>query len=252
MIRRWMFLLFPLCATTVQAQSLDLIYQNNKAARAFRAEKKMEAYEQFLATLAIDPYDPTVQFNVGSTLQALGEEEKSEKLYKQLLKDVDQKLQNGLSEDEMQKWLKVKFALLYNLGVYYQLQQQIDPALEFYQKALELIPESKEIKTNIELMFNSGGGGKGKGKKDKDQGEGGGEGDQQQQDGEGDQQKDQQGQPQQQKKDQKQGQGKEFDQSQLSMEDLKRIMEELKQQEQSIRSKVQRKGEKSEPKDKQW
>ncbi len=246
------FVVLVLIASSAQAEPLGLIYQNNKAARAFRAEKKMEAYEQFLSALAIDPYDPTVQLNVGSSLQALGEEEKSELLYKQLLKDVELKLQSGLSQEEMQKWLKVKFAALYNLGVYYQIKQEIDPALESYQKALELIPESKEIKTNIELMFNSGGGGKGKGKKDKDKGEGGGEGDQQQQDGEGDQQKDQQGQPQQQKKDQKKGQGKEFDQSQLSMEDLKRIMEELKQQEQGIRAKVQRKGEKSEPKEKQW
>lgn len=234
------------------AQNLELIYQNNKAVGAFQAEKKMDAYEQFLETLLINPYDPVVQFNVGSALNALGEEEKSEKLYKQLLVDVDQRLQKGLPSSEQQQWLKVKFAILYNLGVLYQGQKNIDSALEFYQKALELLPDSKEVKTNIEMLISSGGGGKGQGQdKDQKNQDQQGEGDSQQdQDGEGKQdQKQQQGKS---PKDQQQKGKKEFDQSQMSMEDLKRIMEELKQQEQGIRSKVQRKGTKSEPKDKQW
>lgn len=234
-----------------RAQSLDLIYKNNKAVRTFGVEKKMEAYEQFLESLILDPYEPTVQFNVGSSLQALGEAEKAEKLYKQLLKDVNTHLEKGLSQDEQQKWLKVKFALLYNLGVHYQGTQKIDEALESYQQALELIPDSKEIKTNIEMMFNSGGGGKGEGKdKNKDQQQDG-KGQQDQQDqGEGDKQKDQQ--PSDGDRTNKPQKGKGFDQSQLSMEDLNRIMDELKQQEQGVRAKVQRKGDKSEPKEKQW
>lgn len=233
------------------AQSLDLIYKNNNAARSFRAEKKMEAYEEFLATLAIDPFNPTVQFNVGSVLNALGEEEKSEQLYKQLLKDVDQKLKAGVPQDEQQAWLKVKFAVLYNLGVFYQSQQKVDEALTVYQKALELIPLSKEIKTNIEMMLNSSGGGKGKGaQKEKQKGDGEGQGDSEPKEGEGDKEQDQKDQSNGDRKNEKQGKG--FDQTQLSMEDLKRIMEELKQQEQGIRSKVQRKGTKSEPKEKQW
>jgi tetratricopeptide (TPR) repeat protein len=237
--------------TMAHAQSLDLIYKNNSAARAFRAEKKMEAYEQFLSTLAIDPYDPTVQFNVGSVLNSLGEEEKSELLYKQLLKDVDQKLKTGVPQEEQQNWLKVKFAILYNLGVFYQSQQKVDEALDSYQKALELIPQSKEIKTNIEMMLNASGGGKGKGdQKEKQKGDGQGEGESEPKDGEGDKEQDQKDQSNGDRKNEKQGKG--FDQTQLSMEDLKRIMEELKQQEQGIRSKVQRKGTKSEPKEKQW
>ncbi len=233
------------------AQSLDLIYKNNSAARSFRAEKKMEAYEQFLSTLAIDPYDPTVQFNVGSVLSSLGEEGKSELLYKQLLKDVDQKLKTGVPQDEQQSWLKVKFAILYNLGVFYQSQQKVDEALEVYQKALELIPLSKEIKTNIEMMLNASGGGQGKGdQKEKQKGDGEGKGESDPKEGEGDKEQDQQEQSNGDRTNKQQGKG--FDQTQMSMEDLKRIMEELKQQEQGIRSKVQRKGTKSEPKEKQW
>lgn len=238
-------------ASSSWAQSVDLIYQNNKAVRVFGVEKKLEAYELFLETLILDPYEPTVQFNVGSSLQALGEVEKAEKLYKQLLKDVNAQLTKSLSPEEQQKWLKVKFALLYNLGVHYQGTQKIDEALEAYQQALELVPDSKEIKTNIEMMFTGGGGGKGDGKdKNKDQKDDGkGEQDKKDQ-GEGDKNEDQK--PSDGDRTNEKQKGKEFDQSQMSNEDLKRIMEELKQQEQGIRAKVQRKGEKAEPKDKQW
>ena len=247
------------------AQGIDLIYQNNKAVRVFGVEKKLEAYELFLETLILDPYEPTVQFNVGSSLQALGEVEKAEKLYKQLLKDVNARLAKTLPPEEQltpkaqltpeaqQKWLKVKFALLYNLGVHYQGTQKIDEALEAYQQALELIPDSKEIKTNIEMMFTSGGGGKGDGKdKSKDQKDDG-KGEQDKKDeGEGEGDKNEEQKPSDGDRTNEKPKGKEFDQSQMSNEDLRRIMEELKQQEQGIRAKVQRKGEKAEPKDKQW
>ncbi len=251
MKRSWFFFLTTLFsslfyASTGWSQSLDLIYQNNSAVRQFAAEKKMQAYEEFLATLLVAPEDPVVQFNVGSSLQALGDVEKSEKLYKQLLLSIDQQLKLNLPKEQVQEWLKVKFAVLYNLGVHYQTKSEIDLALDSYQKALELLPDSKEVKTNIELMFNGNGGGKGKGdpkKGDKDQQEGDGSSEDK---NEGEQDKGDQPRT---NKPQDKGEG---DGKQLSNEDLKRIMEELKQQEQSIRSKVQRKGEKSEPKDKQW
>lgn len=242
------FLFILLGISLASAQSLDLIYKNNKGSRAFKNEKKMEAYEEFLGALTLDPYNPLVQFNLGSTLHGLGEEEKAEKLYLQLLKDVDAHLQKDLPANIQQQWLKVKFAILYNLGVHYQVTKQIDQALDYYQKGLELLPDSKEIKTNIELMLTSGGGGKGKSdQKQKDEkGEGQGESE-----GENEQDK-QESKPSDGDRTNKKQKGKEFDQSQLSMEDLKRIMDELKQQEQGIRSKVQRKGDKSEPKEKQW
>lgn len=228
------------------SHSLDLIYQNNSAVRQFNAEKKMQAYEEFLATLLVAPEDPVVQFNVGSSLQAFGDVEKSEKLYKQLLLSIDQHLKLSLPKEEQQEWLKVKFAVLYNLGVFYQSKSEIDLALDSYQKALELLPDSKEVKTNIEMMFNGSGGGKGKdapnkGNKDQQEGDGSGK---DKKDGEQENKDDQ---PRTNESQKDEGEGK-----QLSTEDLKRIMEELKQQEQSIRSKVQRKGEKSEPKEKQW
>ncbi len=71
------------------ASSLGLIYKNNRGVRSFKKRKKLEAYEEFVHLLGESPYDPLLQFNVGSSLSGVGEEEKSATLYKQLLKDVD-------------------------------------------------------------------------------------------------------------------------------------------------------------------
>lgn len=248
------FLIPFLIISSAQAEPLEMIYKNNRAVGDFKKEKKIEAYEQFLSLLAIDPFNFTVQFNLGSTLSGVAEEAKALALYKDLLTKVDEILPKTTDKDEQQKLLRIKFALLYNLGVSYQSTQDIDPALENYQKALELLPDSQEIKTNIELMFSGGKGGKGK-SKDKDKGEGkSGEGEPSE-GSEGDDQKNQDRQQPSEGKEPKEGQGKqgkEFDQKQMSMENLKQIMDELKQQEQNIRAKVQRKGGKSEPKEKQW
>jgi TPR repeat protein len=164
------------------------------------------------------------------------------------LKSLDEKMKTAKTSEEQQTLLRIKFGALYNLGVHFQAAKDPEQALNYYQQALELYPDSKEIKTNIEMMFR--GGGSGKGEPNKDQKGEGQEGDQQQdqQPKEGDQGKKPQPQGDQQDKNKK----NQFDQKQMSMEDLNRIMEELKQQEQNIRAKVNKKGAKSEAKDKEW
>lgn len=230
-----------------QARGLDLIYKNNEGARHFKKEKYLEAYETFLGLTAEAPYDPLLQFNLGAALAANKEEAKAAPLYKQLLKTLDEKLKNTKTPEEQQDLLRIKFGVLYNLGVYHQGVKEPEEALKYYQQALELLPDSKEIKTNIEMMFSGGGNGKGQGDPQKNQqGEG---------EGQGDPQQDQQGQKPEDKQDQKNNKPdkkKEFDQNQMSKEDLERIMDELKQQEQNIRAKVNKKGGKSEQKEKEW
>lgn len=245
----WISVGILLASPMAAARSLDLIYKNNEGVRHFKKEKHLEAYESFMGLTAQDPYDLTLQFNMGAALASNGEEQKAMSLYKGVLKSVDEKLKTAKTPEEQQELLKIKFAVLYNLGVYFQLTKEPEEALKYYQQALELLPESREIKTNIEMMFSGGGNGKGEGDpKKQDKGEGEGEGDKQEEpkDGEKDP-----------KKDQQQGEKpkdpkKEFDQNQMSMEDLERIMDELKQQEQNIRAKVNKKGGKSVPKEKQW
>lgn len=252
--------LFFFCASS-EAKDLNVVFKNNMALKKIERERVVDAYEEFVGLLARSPFDPTLQFNVGSSLILLGEKEKAPILYKQLLTQVDELLKKeNIDPDLKQELYLVKFAIHYNLGVLHQAEQQIEPALEHYQAALELKPDSKEIKTNIEMMFGSGGGKGDKNKKEQDK------------EGEGDN-KDSQGQdgkdPKDKKEDKKDSESpqekqereklekekqkqREFDQKQMSMEDLKRIMEELKDQEQGIRAKFQGKGGKNGRKEKEW
>ncbi len=263
MSRYVLSLIIVLVAGGAEARDLQLIYKNNRAVELFKNEKRQEAFDQFLGLTAQDPADVLLKFNMSSSLQALGEEEKAIKLNLVIVKDVNRMIVENLKEGasaeaELQQLSALKFATLYNLGLSYQLLQNNEEALKHYQMALELMPDSKEIKTNIELMFSGGGGGKGKSKdKSKQQqgGEGEGDGDPQEQDEENkDQGQDEKEKQQQQKQQQQQqkNQPKEFDQKHMSKEDLQRIMEELNDQEQKIRAKMERKGGKRAPKDKEW
>lgn len=263
-------LISSLWGASAHARDLTLIYKNNRAVQMFKREKRQESFDQFLGLTAKSSSDAQIQFNMATSLHALGEEEKAVKLYLPLLKNVETCLEKAHAQGEgssapkecgdleVKHAINLRFALLYNLGVAYQFMQNNDEALRYYQQALEMSPDNKEIKVNIEMMFAGGGGGKGK-NKDKSQqqkGEGDGEGDPEDQDQDQDQDKKDQDQQKDEKeqKDQKpqQKKPKEFDQKYMSKEDLQRIMEELNGQEQKIRAKMERKGGKSAPKDKEW
>ena len=90
-------------------------------------------------------------------------------------------------------------------------------------KALEIYPDSKEATVNLELLMNSQGGGGGD--------------DQQQEDGDSQSKEDQQKQKPQQPK--KNPTPKPFKSKDLSKEDVKRILDELKRQEEKIRERLQ-------------
>lgn len=248
-MKRGMFILAVCWYSDSDASSLSLIWKNNSAVQKIAQEKNLEAHEDFVSLLAEDPYDLFLQFNLGSSLDVLGEQEKSEKSYLEILKMTETLLKNNPSPEELKKILTVRFAALYNLGVHAGAQKKIDTALDYYQQALALNPDSKEIKTNIELLIRQGqGGGEGE---DQKQDESSGEG-QNQKPKDQDESKDQK-KPEDKKDQQKpENKPKEFDQSQMSKEDLKRILEELKEQEQGIRAKMQRKGDKEESNEKDW
>lgn len=246
-----LFTLILTVAAPVTARDIGVIYRNNTAVRKVQKERALDAYSEFVSLLANSPFDPTLQFNVGSSLNVLGELEKAEALYKQLLTQVDELMAKpGTSKETLQELARVRFGILYNLGVYYQGKKEIDLALENYQGALEHNPESREIKTNIEMMFAQGQG-EGKGDQDKNDDK---EGDKDKKDQKEQQDKDKKdGKPKEEKEKKEPEKGKkEFDQKQMSMEDLKRIMEELKEQEQGIRAKFQGKGGKNGNKEKEW
>lgn len=251
-----LILLFLIAPAFAQARDLSVIYKNNRAVDLYTAEKRQEALEQFIGLTAKEPSDVQLAYNVATTLQTLGEEEKAIKLYARVLAQIDQMLKtaDGKKAQELQT---LRFHVLFNLGAAHQLLQQVPDALKNYQQALELVPESKEIKTNIEMLFaGGGGGGKGDKKEDKpDQQKGDGEGEGEPEEPKDEKEKTDQEKLKEQQEQQQQQQNKkpkEFNTKHMSNEDLKRIMEELKDQEQKIRAKMERKGSKSAPKDKEW
>jgi len=132
-----------------------------------------------------------------------------------------------------------RFSVLFNLAGVLGKQQKIGEALEAYQECLGMAPESKEVKTNIELLWQGGGGGGGQDKKDDKDKDGKDKKDPK--DGE---QKDKQEQPDkpEDKKDQKK-QPKPFESQELTPQDVKKILDEIKNQEQTIRAQeYERKG----------
>ncbi len=123
----------------------------------------------------------------------------------------------------------------YNLARALGLKEKVEEALMSYQAALDIYPESKEVKVNIELLLQQKQGGGGGGKDNKDD--------------------DKEGQDQEPKPDspiKENPKNSEYKSQNLSKKDVEKILEELKNQEQQIRAKEYGKGVKEKPRDKDW
>lgn len=196
---------------------------NRDGVRKFGEKSYFPAYQDFLKALQSDPLNPLVQLNLGRALEASEDFEKAEKAYRSVLQWVP-------------KDAAIRFETLFNLAGVQARLKKIDEALATYQEALKLQPDSIEVKTNIELLWQGGG-------------EGEGESQSQQQD----------------QKDSKGGRGDKPENSEDQKkkkptpqpqpddpEMVKRILDEIKNQEQSIRAKEYEKSAKDAPKAKDW
>lgn len=167
-------------------------------------EKYDQAFEHSVKALENDPLKPELHLNLGNAFEGLGALKKAKEAY-------------GVAE-KLTSAPPLQFQARFNQAETLAKDKKIDEALSFYQKALEINPESKEVKTNIELLMSSSGGkGGGDGKSEKQEGEGG-----------GDQAKQPQKFSENPKQEKKQPQ-------ELSPGDIQKILKELKQQEQRIR-----------------
>lgn len=216
-------------------QEIEAIGLNNKGVGLLKVESPKGAQENFVDALAVKPFESTLHNNLGVSFDQL--------------KEVDKAIQSYSSAEKSAAQPEILFASRFNMAQAIAKKGDISGALAWYQKALEVNPTSTEAKTNIELLTSqqqqSGGGGQGQ-----DQN--------QNQDQKDDQKQGQNDKEQDQKKEEK----KNYSQNQkykprpfkgdLDESDVKKILGELKQQEQRIRADYNRKDSKEQPRDKDW
>ncbi len=230
--RRLLVIWIALSPHLVWAASIDTILKNNKALKELSNERKAEAYDILSNTLVEHPQEPVLNYNLGQIFESNEEKDKAFQLYQSASKNSEEP--------------ELKFNALFNAARMAGELKQRDQALQLYQQALEINPDSVETKTNIELlMANSGGGGEGENKEQKKDDQG--------------QDKDKQKQPQepkpdQDKKDEPKSKPKPqpFQSKELNQQDVKKILDELKRQEEGVRAKFNDKRRQESPVEKDW
>jgi tetratricopeptide (TPR) repeat protein len=244
--------------------SLNTLIKDEVAQKMLKAEKYEEALNQYIDMLEDEPSKAEIHSNIGVIMAQTQKPE-----------DALKSMRLALKLAEENKDFKSQFAVNFNLGAYYGGQKNIAEALHYYQAALDMNPTSKETKTNIELLIQSQSqGGKGesqnkqqdqkqdsKDQKDqKDQNK-----DQKDQNGNDkkDEQKDQKdgkndndNKDEEQKPQEKKGSAKykprPYQGDQLSEGDVKKILGELRNQEQKIRANFDKKEKKDSGHEKNW
>ena len=222
-------------STTVSATTVEGFWKNREGLSKFKDKSYYTAYQAFLKALESDPLNPEIQMNLARTFEANEEYDKAEKGYKGALQllPVDSAL---------------RFQALFNLGGALAKQSKYSEALAAYQAALDMDPESREVKTNIELLWQQGSG-EGQNQDKKDQ-----KGDQKQKSdkGEGDDKDKNKEQKQGQEPKEEKKQPRPFQSQDLTPQDVQKILDEIKNQEQSIRAQEYEHNPKEAPRGKDW
>lgn len=234
---RALIFILALAPAVSGAVSPEAVYRNNEALQMLAKENHFQAYRTLLKALEADPLNPVIQYNLGVAFLANEEFDRALKQFE---------LSDKLSKDPGVQYLS-RFAA----GIAATQLKQIDRALLNYQAALELQPDSEEVKKNIELLWQASGqggeGGESDQKGDQEQNEGqGGEGQQDSEQDKGQGEQEQQSQQQKQKKPQP------FKSKELTKDQVRKILEELKAQEQKIRAQEYGEGGKDAPREKDW
>jgi len=186
------------------------IEANREGVKLYNAEDYPGAFKDFATALGKDARNPAFHFNLGDAFLKNGDPAKAIEEYE----SVDQS--PTASPD-------LKFKAMFNAGNASVQNKDIPNALSYYQRALGYKPDSGEVKTNIELALKE------------QQGGGGGQKDQKKDQKNEDQNKEQQANKSEDKKDDK-PQPKPFQSQALNENDVRRILEELKRQEEQIRA----------------
>ena len=225
------------------ARSLEGVQKNNRGVLLF-SEDAFLAKESFLEALAKEPFDEQVKLNLGTSFEATEDYEKALKLYLAVAHSTNQE--------------HLKHQAYFNAGSVSTQLDKTEQALMYYQKALEYRPNSKNTKINIELLTQQQEGESQKkqqenpknSKKNQEK-----ENSKENKPEENSPNKSEQRQTEENQKNQgqkEQENSSEFKGQKLTKDDVRRILEELKNQEQSIRAKEFQKGPKERAKAKDW
>lgn len=219
---------------------LDAFLANEKASQAMKGQDFSAALQNWSSAVNNGPGRADLLFNLGLGYQLLNKGDEAGKIYSTLTKNPD-------TPNEIQ------FFSHFNGGVMASADAEnpnIDGALKEYQAALDIVPDSKETKINIELLTKNGGGKGGKGGKD---GKDKNDKDKDKKDGDGEN-KDKQdpNQPKNYADNKKQPQPKPFKSEQLTPSDVNKILGEIRQQEQKIRTEFNKREVKEQPRDQDW
>lgn len=246
----WFFPLFMMGCSDLP--SLSTLFSQQKAIKSIKDGNFTTAQNHILDSLQEDPLLYESHLNLGYVKDVPQLQQKNKELVDQqelLLALSSYQLAEKQARNSFQK-----FVSLFNQAQLQGRLKKIDEALGLYQRALEIVPTSKEVKTNIELLLQSQQGqgqGQDQNQDQKDQKENKDENkDSKNKSGDEDKEKDQKGE----KKAQSSPKYKprEF-KGELSPTDVKKILGELKQQEQKIRAEFNKKNEfKEKPRDKDW
>ncbi len=249
-----MILLLGLTGCGDKNPHLKTLELNRAGNKALKANTFQIAGDKYIEALGLNPFLPELHLNLGLSFEMLQQAEKAQQSYKEAERLA---LKTGN--------LPLLFMARFNQAQLLGKAKKVDEAIALYQSALEIVPSSKEAKTNIELLTQSQQGKGGSDQQNKDQ-------DQKNQNQQQQQNKDNKdGKDNQDKKDQnKEGDDKDkdkqdkkyqnsakykprpFNGKDLSEGDVKKILGEIKQQESKIRAEFNRKDVKEQPRDKDW
>lgn len=260
-VRRYLRLLAFCCSCILLAcerfPDPRLFVENRLGQKFMETQNFVESRDHFIAALEFDPFRPELHSNLGLGFL--------------LSQDPDKAIQSFKKAEELSVGSKqeapLKFVSRFNQGVVQSMQGKIDEALNAYQKALEVNPESLETKTNIELLIQSQqqqqqGEGESK-NSDPNQGKDPKENSDKSKDGK-DKDKDQKDQKDQKDDNQKDKKDKNRDykpnqkykprefKGEMNQSDVNKILGEIKAQEQKIRANYNKSEAKDKPRDKDW
>lgn len=241
-----LMLVFSLSLTARADMALREIYENNQAVQRMREEDLAAASEILHNLVSSNPNSGIPKLNLSGLYASNQDLEGSKGLLEELVKSLkNPEASAGLNDSEKRFLL---FAAHFNLAYINSLDKsKAKEAVENYAIALNYEPDDIATKLNIELLTKAQQGGSNSENQQ----------DQKQEQQDQKDQKDQKNQEQKKSdnpnyKDQKKQQKPQFKENDLKKQDVRRIFQELKRQEEKIRAKMNKKDQDEPENDKDW